>query len=127
MDSALRQIPGFVELVCRRFLEERPGEVGMVTQMWLNCEGGKPSPHPVWRQKHTADCTGLTLMLREKHGDPNLPQTFWSAPLIGDRFNTMEGLTPAMAEQLGRIHREYAAHDLVQAQEPQGPQAFVAE
>lgn len=127
MDSALRNIPGFAELVYKRFLEDRPGEAGMWTQMWLNCEGDKPSPHPVWRQTHTAKCRGLVLMLREKHGDPNEPKTFWSAPLIGDRFSTMEGLTPAMAEQIGRIHREYAEYDLAQAGGPQDPQDFAVE
>ena len=112
MDGMLRAIPGLQGIAYARFLEERPGSQIEKTQMWLNCEGVESSPHPIWRKKHTPACKGIALAIRDLSLDPNSSEAVWSAPLIADRFCVMEGLTPAMSEELGRIHREYSMVDL---------------
>jgi hypothetical protein len=117
MDSALRSIPGFLDLACVHFLGARPGSAGATIKMWLNCEGVKLSPHPIWRKKHTPDCKGLSLVIRDLSADPNSSEAVWSTPLVADRFCIMEGLTPAMSHELGRLHRAYADADLAELRE----------
>lgn len=117
MDGALRSIPGFLDLACQHFLKARPGSAGVKIKVWLNCEGVKLSPHPIWRKKHAPDCKGLALAIRDLTADPNSSEAVWFVPLIADRFCIMEGLTPAMSHELGRLHREYADADLAELRE----------